>query len=66
VDVLVVVDDLSSAERRDVIDAAYELNASGEDWMGLSALACSTEEARSLRSRGRRLWTEIAQEGIAL
>jgi predicted nucleotidyltransferase len=67
VDVLVVVDGLTEAERRDTFDLAYDASAADRDaWTGLSPLAYSTEQAAELRGRERRLFRDIDREGIAL
>lgn len=66
VDVLVVVDGLSDWEKREVSDIAYDVNASSEHWIGISPLACSTAEVREHRLRGRRIWHDIAAEGLCL
>lgn len=66
VDVLVAIDDLSEAERLDVIDLAYAVDRSLDDWVGLSPLAYSTAQAAAMRSAGRRLFRDIDGEGIRL
>lgn len=66
VDVLVVINGLTDAEKRHIVDMAYDANAAAEDWLGLSPLPCSTDDARELRRSGRRLWRDIATEGIPL
>jgi predicted nucleotidyltransferase len=66
VDVLVVVVALRHAEKCEISDLAYETNAEDDDWVGLSPLACSVEEAAAYRGGGRRLWRDIAREGIPL
>lgn len=65
VDVLVVVDDLTEKERRDVFDMAYEIDSTSPEWMGLSPLAYATSQANELRARERRLLREIDREGVA-
>ncbi len=66
VDVLVVVDGLTEGERREVFDLAYDVDVAAPEWVGLSPLAYSTEQATDLRSRERLLFRDIAREGIAL
>jgi predicted nucleotidyltransferase len=64
VDVLVVVDELSEWERLEVIDLAYEVDRSMGDWVGLSPLVYSREQAATMRAGGRRLMREIQEQGI--
>ncbi len=66
VDVLVVIDDLTDAERGDVFDLAYRIDASNEPWVGLMPLAYPTSQAQELRSREKLLFSDIARDGIAL
>jgi predicted nucleotidyltransferase len=65
VDVLVVIDDLTDDERREVLDLAYSVDASAE-WVGLAPLVFPTALADDMRKRERRLMLDIAREGIAL
>src|SRR5688500_18749248 len=58
VDVLVVIDELTVAERRVVVDLSYDVDSSGP-WLGLSPLAYSTSQAAELRARERRLFLDI-------
>lgn len=65
VDVLVVVDGLTEAERREVFDLAYDANsADREHWAGLSPLAHSERQAAELRTRERLLYREIDRDGV--
>jgi predicted nucleotidyltransferase len=66
VDVLVVVDDLSDEERVRVIDLAYDVDRTGEDWVGLSPLVYSSAHAARMRAGGRRLFRDIDREGLPL
>ena len=66
VDVLVVIDDLSDGERLAVLDVAYAAAHATADWVGLSPLVYSSEQAARMRSGGRRLFRDIDQEGIRL
>ena len=66
VDVLVVIDHLTEADRREVFDMAYDVDAASPEWMGLSPLAYSSEQAQDLRSRERLLFRDIAREGVAV
>ena len=66
VDVLVVIDGLTHAERVDVVNLAYDVNVAMDDWVGLSPLARSTQEVTELRGTGRRIWREISTQGIAV
>jgi predicted nucleotidyltransferase len=69
VDVLVVVDDLDERERREVMDLAYDAAAAAidvADWVSVSPLPYSTAQAAELRARERRLFRDIAAEGVAL
>ena len=65
VDVLVVVDRLTHEEADAVARLAYFVDAElGDAWVGLEALAMSTEHAQDLRSRERRLMRDIDREGL--
>ena len=66
VDLLVVVDGLTEAERRDVFDLAYTIDSTSPEWIGLSPLPYSTAQASELRARERRLLREADEEGIRL
>jgi hypothetical protein len=67
VDVLVVIDDLSEAERRAAIDLAYDANAvERESWAGLSPLVYSTAQASDLRARERLIMRNIDADGMWL
>lgn len=65
VDVFVTIEGLTHAERDLAFDLAYEVELRGE-WVGLSPLVYSTEQADDLRARERRLMLDIDREGIAL
>lgn len=67
VDVLVVVEGLTEAEQREVMDLAYDAaSADRESWIGISPLPYSTAQAHELRARERLLLRDIDREGIAL
>ena len=67
VDVLVVVDDLTSGERRQIVDLAYDVDrASGEELRILSPLAYSSAQANDLRRRERRLLRDVDREGMRM
>lgn len=66
VDVLVVVDDLSPIEEREILDAAYEVKLGMEDWIGLVPLVLPTARVAELRAAGRSLWRDIGTEGVTL
>ncbi len=68
VDLLLVVDDLTEAERDVGLDLAWAADASDPEgaWAGLSPLVFSTADAARLRSFERRLWVDIAEEGVPL
>ena len=66
VDLLVVVDELTEAERRDVFDLAYAIDSTAPRWVGLSPLPYSTAQAADLRTRERRLLRDADREGIRL
>lgn len=66
VDVLVVVDDLTDAERLDLVGIAYHVDRSLDDWVGLSPLVYSAAQAAKMRSGGRRLFRDIDCEGVRL
>jgi predicted nucleotidyltransferase len=65
-DVFVVVDELTDAERREIAEMAYDVDSVEHDLHGLSPLAYSTSQAAELRARGRRLFADIVRDGIAL
>lgn len=65
VDVLVVVADLTEAERRDVLDLAYDVALLwSEEPVVLSTLALSGTQVASLRSRERLLLRDIDTQGV--
>jgi predicted nucleotidyltransferase len=65
VDVLVVIDDLTEAERRDVIGMSYDAeDKEGDGWVGLSPLPVSTAHAAEQRARARLLFRDIEGEGV--
>lgn len=64
VDVLVVIQDLTESERRDVLDLAYRVDASAEELVGLSPIVYSNTQAADLRARERRLLRDIDREGV--
>ena len=66
VDVLVVIDGLDEAERREVFDRAYDAGVDGDDFISVAPLPYSTAQARDMRGRERRLMREIARDGVAL
>lgn len=66
VDVLVVIDDLSEPERLAVLDLAYGVDRTSTDWVGLSPLVYSSQQAVRMRAGGRRLFRDIDREGIRL
>ena len=66
VDLLVVIDGLTEAERRQVFDLAYDAGAAGEDYVVLSPLPYSVAQVAELRARERRLMREIARDGVVL
>jgi predicted nucleotidyltransferase len=66
VDLLVVIDALTEAERKRVFDLAYDAGAAGDDYVVLSPLPYSVEQAADLRARERRLMSEIAHDGVVL
>jgi predicted nucleotidyltransferase len=58
---------LTERERGEVFELAYEADAAAEgpdDWVGLSALAYSEEQAADMRSRQRLLFSNIDGEGL--
>lgn len=66
VDLLVVITELTEAERKQVFDLAYDAGAAGEDYVVLSPLPYSAAQAAELRARERRLMREIARDGVVL
>jgi len=65
VDVLIVVENLSERERRDVFDMAYAIDSSAPEWLGISPLPYAASQAAELRSRERRLLLDIDREGVS-
>jgi hypothetical protein len=65
VDVLVVIDGLTEAERREVMDLGWAAGAADPDYLSVSPLPYSTEQVTDMRRRERRLLREIAKDGIA-
>jgi predicted nucleotidyltransferase len=66
VDVLVVVDALSEKERAEVMDLAWRAAFEGEEYVVLSPLPYSSEQAADMRRRERRLFREIDRDGVPL
>lgn len=65
VDVLVVVDDLTEPERRDIFELAHAVDATDSDaWVGLSVIAHGTAQAEAMRRAERRLYRDIDGEGM--
>ncbi len=64
VDLLVVVDGLTEAERREVLDLGWAAGAAGDEYVCLSPLPYSCDQIAELRRRERRLPREIAKDGI--
>ncbi len=65
VDVLVVIDALTPAERAEVMDLATEADAADrEAWVGLAPLPYSDSEVATLRGRERRLFRDIDRIGV--
>lgn len=66
VDILVVIDDLTDVERREVLDLSYRCDAYAEELVGLAPIVYSTAQAADLRARERRLLRSIDHEGLRL
>jgi predicted nucleotidyltransferase len=66
VDVLVAIDGLSEEDRLAVLDFASLLDSAAPEWVGLSPLVYSSEQAARMRAGGRRLFRDIDREGIRL
>jgi predicted nucleotidyltransferase len=67
IDVLVVVDELTAAEKGEVLETSYRtaVDSDGE-WEPVIALVMSSRDARELRERERLIMHEIAEDGIVL
>ena len=63
IDVLVVINDLTRHERRQIFGLAYEVSASLSCF--ITALALSQDEFNTLREREYRIASDIEDEGIA-
>lgn len=66
VDVLVVIDELTFEEMREVFHIAHDAGADGDDFVYLETLAYSTARATELRAREKLLMRDIARDGIAV
>jgi uncharacterized protein len=66
VDVLVVIQDLTEGERREVFDFAYDAGAATDDYVCISPLPYSETQVVELRARERRLLKEIDRDGVAV
>jgi predicted nucleotidyltransferase len=66
VDLLVVIDGLTEAERKEVFDLAYDAGSIGDDYVVLSPLPYSVTQVADMRVRERRLMREIERDGVAL
>jgi len=64
IDLLVVVDDLTDRERRDLLDLAFDIGSADQEHLIITPLVYSTEQAEDMRVRERRLMREIALDGI--
>ncbi|MBI5478931.1 MAG: nucleotidyltransferase domain-containing protein [Deltaproteobacteria bacterium] len=64
VDVLVLVDELTRAERREIIDLAADLDL--EEFVGLAPLAMSTAHFQRLRALEAGLALDLEREGVPL
>jgi predicted nucleotidyltransferase len=65
VDVLVVIDELTFDETREVFAISYEIDST-VDWLGLAPLPLSTSAVNDMRERERLLMRDIARDGVAL
>ena len=66
VDLLVVVEGLTEAERREVLDLGWAAGAAGSEYVCLAPLPYSSDQIAELRRRERRLPREIERDGIPL
>jgi Nucleotidyltransferase domain len=66
VDVLVVIDGLTTDEWRSVFDIAYAEGRGQDETIGLSPLVYTPPQAARVRGGGRRLWRDIDREGVRL
>jgi predicted nucleotidyltransferase len=66
VDVLVVIDDFDVAERGALFEAAYDAGVDGDDYVSVSPFVVSTAQAADMRRRERRIFAEIARDGVPL
>ncbi|HEY8078526.1 MAG TPA: nucleotidyltransferase domain-containing protein [Labilithrix sp.] len=67
VDILVVIDDVSFDEIREVIRIAYDIDAADDaGWVGLAPVTLSTAAAADMRARERLLLKDVARDGVAL
>ena len=66
IDVLVVIDDFDVSERGALFEAAYDAGVDGDDYISVSPFVVSTAQAADMRARERRLFAEIARDGVPL
>jgi predicted nucleotidyltransferase len=66
IDVLVVIDAFHPDERGAVFEAAYDAGVDDDDYVSVSPFVVSTEHAADMRRRERRIFAEIARDGVAL
>jgi predicted nucleotidyltransferase len=64
VDLLVVVDDLTTSERSAVLDMAYDAGVNDDDLVVLNPLPYSTAHVADMRAREKGLMREIARDGV--
>ena len=66
IDVLVVIDDFDVNERGALFEAAYDAGVDGDDYISVSPFVVSTAQAADMRARERRIFREIARDGVPL
>lgn len=66
IDVLVVIDDFDVMERGALFEAAYDAGVDGDDDISVSPFVVSTAQATDMRARERRIFREIARDGVPL
>ena len=53
-------------ERGALFEAAYDAGVDGDDYVSVSPFVVSTAQAADMRARERRLFAEIARDGVPL
>lgn len=66
IDVLVVIDAFDVEERGALFEAAYDAGIEGDEYVSVSPFVVSAAQAADMRRRERRIFAEIARDGVPL